>query len=301
MPFKELMLKKAYSSDVDNILFDFYIPVLEHSVRYDRLAGFFSSSSLAVASKGIISLIKNDGYMRLIVSPKLHKRDLQAILSSQEDPEEYIEKLLISELDNLQEGFIKDHVSALGWMIANNRLELKVAIICNDEGDFLSYEEGEKQGIFHQKVGILYDSDGNILSFSGSINESANAWLNNIEEFKVFRSWNTNEEDYVKADVNKFESIWKNSAKRLKVLKVPEAVKRKFIEIAPDDIDQINWDKLYRKKTNNKIILFPHQEEAVNCWFSNNMKGIFEMATGTGVTAKLKCPAIDVVCCPKSA
>ena len=50
-----------------------------------------------------------------------------------------------------------------------------------------------KKGIFHQKVGILEDSKGNKISFSGSDNETAFGWKNNIEEFKVFRSWVENE------------------------------------------------------------------------------------------------------------
>ncbi len=73
MGLKEVKIKKAYSSDFDNILLDFYIPVLSHSVGYNRLAGFFSSSSLAIAARGISRLLKNDGIMRLVVSPKLRK------------------------------------------------------------------------------------------------------------------------------------------------------------------------------------------------------------------------------------
>ena len=50
MSLQELILKRAYDSDSDDILNDFYIPILSNSVRYRRLAGFFSSSSLAVAA-----------------------------------------------------------------------------------------------------------------------------------------------------------------------------------------------------------------------------------------------------------
>jgi hypothetical protein len=41
MSLKELDLKRAYSSDVDEILTDFYVPALERSSEYLRVAGFF--------------------------------------------------------------------------------------------------------------------------------------------------------------------------------------------------------------------------------------------------------------------
>ncbi|MFP4146336.1 MAG: hypothetical protein ACLFSI_01305 [Halorhodospira sp.] len=44
-----------------NILHDFYIPALSRSVQYDRVAGYFSSSSLAAASQGFTRFIENGG------------------------------------------------------------------------------------------------------------------------------------------------------------------------------------------------------------------------------------------------
>ena len=58
MSYKNIKLQKTYSSDDDDILNDFYIPILKESNEYCRLAGFFSSTSLAVASRGILGLIK---------------------------------------------------------------------------------------------------------------------------------------------------------------------------------------------------------------------------------------------------
>ena len=49
----DLKLKKSYDSDSDNIIEGFYIPALSNSSSYKRLTGFFSSTCLAVAAKGI--------------------------------------------------------------------------------------------------------------------------------------------------------------------------------------------------------------------------------------------------------
>ena len=289
MSLRTIHLKKTYSSEHDDILYDFYIPVLQESIEYDRLAGFFSSTSLAIAAKGILGLIKNGGNLKLIVAPKLTKKDLETILESYtEAPERYIENIMVTELEKLEDEFIRNHVFALGWLIANRKLEIKVAIPHNDEGFPLCYEEVQQRGLFHQKVGVLKDKDGNIITFSGSINETASGWLENIEEFKVFRNWEILEEEYVHADVSKFEKFWYNQSPKVRVIDIPNAVRRKLIEIAPNDIEKLDLLKWYKKIKN--VELYQHQKNAVDAWFRNNMKGIFEMATGTGKTfAALGC------------
>ena len=63
MSFQDLHLDVSYESDSNKnqLLDNFYIPVLENSKKYFRIAGFFSSTSLSIAAEGIEGLIKNDG------------------------------------------------------------------------------------------------------------------------------------------------------------------------------------------------------------------------------------------------
>lgn len=302
--------KNAYSSDMDNILHDFYIPALESSVEYNRLAGFFSSTSLAIAARGIVGLIRNGGTFNLVVSPKLDKDDLKTIIDSGKEPTRFVEMKMLEELDNLENEFVRDHVFALGWMIANKKLKIRVTIIFDTEGKLLSYQDVQRNGIFHQKVGILKDVDGNIMTFSGSVNETAAGWLDNIEEFKVFRSWKTGEERYAKADITKFDRFWNNRWCRGMTMDVPQAVEKRLIEIAPRDIENVDFQRWYKKPTQNKedIELFSHQKDAVRQWLEHDMKGIFEMATGTGKTytalgclqkaSKTRSKLTTVITCP---
>jgi len=291
--FKNISLKKAYTSDADDVLQDFYIPALTESIEYRRLAGFFSSSSLAIAGRGIAGLISNGGIMKLVASPKFQRQDLDMLAESHEDPEKFMAEKMLCDLERLENELIEDHVRALGWMVATKRLEIRVAILQDEYGNLMSYEEGERGGIFHQKVGILKDAQGNTLSFSGSVNESAAGWFENIEEFKVFRDWELSEREYVEADISKFDGFWNNQSKRVRVVQIPHAIEEKLIKIAPDDIEKLNLDKWYRRylpSTATPIQLFQHQNEAVEAWAKNEMKGILEMATGTGKTfAALGC------------
>ena len=79
MSLRDLSLKKSYDSDEDDILNSFYIPSLENSIKYQRLAGFFNSITLALAARGIAGLILNRGKMELLCGAKLTKADLKSI------------------------------------------------------------------------------------------------------------------------------------------------------------------------------------------------------------------------------
>ena len=232
--------------------------------------------------------------MKLISGAKFRREDIEAIVEAYESPERVIERTMLEELENLEDEFVKDHVRALGWMIAKDKLEIKIAIVCDNNGYPLDEMAVNKRGIFHQKIGILEDMEGNHISFSGSENESATGWHSNIEEFKVFRSWVESEKEYFDADRKKFEKFWSGYPKRTRVIDIPTAIREKLIEIAPDDIDSLNLDRwlelgIYSRER-LQIILRAYQKKAINNWLAKNRRGIFEMATGTGKTfAALEC------------
>lgn len=303
---RDLHLKKAYSSDVDDILNDFYIPALSNSIEYRRLAGFFSSTCLAIAARGIVNLIKNEGTMKLIVSPYFQKKDHLVIEEVIDDPMKFVEEKMLEELNCIENDFINDHVRALGWMLANKYLEIRVALVLPDNS-YINMQNISDSGIFHQKVAVLTDVNNDIITFSGSINESAMGWLGDVEEFKVFRSWETFENEYVQADLNKFNRFWDGKSPKVRIMPLPQAVAEKLIKIAPNNIDDLKIEKWYKSKS-AKWMLHEYQKKAIASWFSHGMKGIFEMATGTGKTfTALGCvedvfnlnePTLVIITCP---
>ena len=285
MSLRNLNLRCAYDSDVDDILTNFYVPALSVPVQYDRLTGFFSSTSLAAAAKGISGLIRNGGSIRLVTSPIFQEQDIIAIREAIDTPETVLERVMLRELDSLEEEFVKDHVRVLGWMIAKGKLRIKVALVLDHTGVPLGFNEVSKQGIFHQKVGILEDIEGNKLSFSGSDNESAKGWQSNIEEFKVFRSWVEAEKSYFEADALKFQRFWEGNSRRTKILDMPKAIEERLIKIAPNSFEELDIDKWIQKSSSVVGVgLREYQKQAVRSWLENGKKGILEMATGTGKT-----------------
>src|SRR5437868_5052044 len=74
----------------DDRLNRFFIPALAASVRYDRAAGYFSSSMLAVAAAGVVRLITNGGAMRLLCGADLSEDDVAAIKQGHEQLAEVV-------------------------------------------------------------------------------------------------------------------------------------------------------------------------------------------------------------------
>ncbi len=309
--FKTLDLKSSYETGQDDLIEEFYAPVLKCAASYNRIAGFFSSTSLAVAAKGIAGLIRNNGKMRLISCPRLDERDVEVIKEALEDPGQFLEgKLGEAIQDDVEDSFQENHLQALGWMLAHGYLEIKLALVCLN-GKLCTADEMERTGVFHQKAGILTDLDGNKISFSGSINETASGWLNNIEEFKVFRSWNE-ERKYLKSDEKKFQAFWENTRNNVRTYPLPEAVRKKLIEKSRSFSLEGLIAQSYKKHRQKKQILdtlglFPYQKEAVGQWEKNGCKLLLQMATGTGKTrTALGCMArlgqerlVVVVACPQ--
>ena len=82
MSFLELNLKTEYRSRRDDVIKDFYNPVLTQAILYKRAVGFFSSSALVAMSAGICGLIKNGGSIQMIASPHLSQEDLDGGFTS---------------------------------------------------------------------------------------------------------------------------------------------------------------------------------------------------------------------------
>lgn len=304
----DLNIKKAYSSDDSDILNDFYIPALECSCEYYRLTGYFSSKSLFLASRGIQGLINNNGTIKLISSPFFSEEDINVIKSSTLN-EDLLSETLNRSMEEDDTNLHGNNLKILAYLLKTYKLEIRIAVILNELKIPLTGHEMESRGIFHQKVGILRDTSNNTVSFSGSINETAAAWKSNIEEFKVFRGWEKEELEYVKTDILKFEKYWNGDSGNLKIYNLPSAVKENILR--RNSTYKTEKDKNTQdQNVNNKLLmpLFDYQERAILSWQSNNYKGIFEMATGTGKTyTALNCylqllqdnpPFVTIISCP---
>ena len=171
---------------------------LSESVAYDRNTFTFTANGLVAAAAGLAGLLRNDGRVRIICEPKgLSAEVHQAIIAGH--TQALLDAAPPEDLTNITEGDIrgKNQLDMITWLVAQGRLEIRVAL-----------PKTAEQGIFHDKTGIITDSDGNRVSFDGIPNETEAGWGRNYERFHLFRSWS--EPERVKDDVEHFERLWSN-------------------------------------------------------------------------------------------
>ena len=173
----------SYRHEDGDLIRLFYVPALSCAVQYDRMTGYFSADALVLAARGIERLIANGGKMRLIVGCTLDVDEIEAVERGY-DLREQVEKKLASIKLTPPDPRDRYGLEALAWMVAKQCLDIKVAIPTNAQGEPIVV-----RGIYHEKVGILTDREGNRLSFSGSINETGAGWISNRESFHVHLSW----------------------------------------------------------------------------------------------------------------
>lgn len=286
MSLQDIEIKDEYRSLIDNVAKDFYIPLLKVAISYKRAVGFFSSSALVEISKGIAGLIQNGGKIQLVASPYLSDDDVEAMRKGYELRESIVEKALLRELKDVTDSFEKDRLNLLANLIADGVLDIKIALT-EKNGEF---------GMYHEKMGIISDLQGNKVAFSGSMNESATAMMINYEAIDVFCSWN-GDTQRVSAKENAFESIWNNVEPNIRTIYFPK-VSDMIIEKYKRNASNYNIDEeeLYTSKVceetpryvganiPNHIKLHDYQISAIDKWEENNYRGIFDMATGTGKT-----------------
>ena len=284
MSYKDLIIKKEYRSLIDNMARDFYIPLLKETIVYKRAVGFFSSSVLAEISKGIIGLVNNCGTIKLITSPKLTDEDITAIRTGYADRKTVIKNALRRELKEPKNSMQAERLNFLVNLISDGILDIKIAIT----------EENDKIGMYHEKVGILLDREGNKIAFSGSMNETANALLANYETIDVFCSW-CDEADRIKIKEEAFDSIWNKNGSHIITYDMEDISDELIKKYRTNSIIYKQYDgrkdlvveeekSLSFFKVPDKFEFYDYQKDAIYNWLNNQCCGIFDMATGTGKT-----------------
>lgn len=284
--------------------FQFYLDALLESKSFDLLLGYFSSSAIRVLSLGFAKFITSNGKMRMIVNDILSEQDKEAILNGQSEtfkspPLNFTDlNSLRSTLDEYGIHFFQ----CLSWLIANNRIQIVVIKPKNGKG------------ISHYKSGIFGDGE-NKVGFKASCNFTSYGLLENLEEIETYLSWeNGRSSKFIKNQSEYFEKIYSGKADFVEYVDVSQVQIAIRDEFGNKDINELlvqEADLLAKKRSSpvnkrvekilfkaeekvEKYLLEPrfpypegpraYQQEAYANWVSNDRKGIFAMATGTGKT-----------------
>lgn len=264
MNYKDLKLKNSYiSCGEENIVKSFLIPALNYTKVYKRSVGFFSSSVFELIMDGIGNMVRKNGRIYLIASPKLDEDDINAINTGYEKRKMVINNSFSRGFAEELEKFDDYNLQLLSDLIEHEILDIKIAV-------------PHTLGQYHDKLGILQDFDGNKIAFYGSSNSSKNGYQDNYEKIRLSKSWTEAGAEIVNEEEEEFDSLWNNTNKFVEVYEYRESARKQILEI----IDR-RKNGNYR---NEPIKLRGYQEEAINNWVNNNYHGFYVMATGTGKT-----------------
>ena len=205
------------------------------------------------------------------------KRSQQALLRQLHEPVNY---------------YASERMNMLANLVADGILDIRIAYTMDRSG----------MGMYHEKMGIIEDDEGNVIAFSGSNNESATAMSINYETMDVFRNWgDSSEKERVQLKCNAFHSIWNNNEPNIEVMEF-ENITKTLIEKYRRKSTNFNIDKeeypdgvsAEGERSIDKTTIAPripegfelrdYQVEAIDKWEEQDFKGIFDMATGTGKT-----------------
>lgn len=295
---KQRAWKTVYRTGTDNLLKDFYLPALERSSSYKRAVGYFTSELLIQAAEGVAALVSAGGKMQLVIGNPVSEEEYDAIKQGA-SAAAYFEGLyeqLKTTLESESETLSKKRLQVLAWMVATGSMEIKFAF--------------RKHGMYHEKVGILTDSEGDRLIFQGSANETVRAMsiFANSESISVYKSWEEAAyEGYGKFYEDGFDELWSGRAMNTAILDLPSIQYEKIAELAPKNgvpsqdfehkvVEQIALNELFYADKyvshphipafigNNAFSLRDHQKRALNSWKAASYKGIMKLATGAGKT-----------------
>ena len=293
MSLSDLKFKTRYKTNRgDDLLNGFYLPALKETVIYERAVGYFRSSSLILAARGLSTLLHSDnGMVRLIASPDLSADDIEAIKQGYESRDDVVSTAAKRALENVESQLGKNRLSILSWLISEGRLDVKLAIRTDDL-------DRATTGIYHEKIGVMHDSQGNSVSFEGSSNETMGGLFHNFESVSVHRSW-ADPEGRAAEIKDDFNLLWKESEKGVRVLDFTKVTSEFLAEYKnnsrptkENEIDSERAELINVPITHERtgfyippsLKLREYQSDVIEAWIRKKCHGTYALATGTGKT-----------------
>ena len=303
MSLRNIDYKPDYNKTNCNIAEEFYLPSMNNSIMYDRISGYFGSTVYLIAWSSLKRFVENNGKIRVICSPCISDEDGKAIeegyITREQD---IINQSIEREINDLfSSPVLEKPARVLACLVAEGILDVKIAVPSKNQAPNI-------KRLFHDKVGIFTDSNGDSVGFRGSMNETFQGLSDdgNIESIDVFTSWEDEKDRFrVQNAQSYFDKLWDNNLDGTNVYSFPEASRRDLINKS----NGYNWEELTREiqvtvslkdkwrpdKSNYSKSPRKHQIEALEGWVKNNRRGIFEHATGSGKTFTAICAIRDAL------
>lgn len=230
--------------------------------------------------------------MQLICSPHLDRTDAEAIANGYRSAPALFREARLPLLTLSSQKLAARMPQLIEWLVATRRLDVRIALFEHSFSD---------RQIYHEKLGIFQDSEGNYLAFSGSANESDSGLARNFEVVDVYRSWEKVEARRAATKRSDFDLLWHSETPPLEVLPFARAARDGRLVLMDDDGPATSVQRKHAVQSQQdsrrigdrleetigipgSLFLRPHQKRAIEKWFMHGGNGVLEMATGSGKT-----------------
>ena len=156
---------------------------LQGAKRYDRIAGYFSSSILEVAGEALASV---EGGIRVVCNSELSKRDVEVAKLAQAA----LRREWCDSKPELLGEMAKPRFERLYILLASRKLQVRVL-------------PDDAFGLIHGKAGVITLADGRRTCFLGSANETRRAFRLNYELI-----WEDGSPEAVAWVQEEFDALW---------------------------------------------------------------------------------------------
>ena len=208
MDLRSIALKDQYRSDKDDLISNFFLPCLSNCIKYDRCIEYISIKSLITISFGFQNFIDENAKIRIITGNRFRSFDLNTLI-----------KLFVDQNKESSKSIVQNNkIDMLKHIIKQKKIELKIAIPRSENLD----------GVFAEKLGIFKDTYNNVVSFSGTSNETFNYQDKNFESIDIFTSWN--DKSRIETKINDFDNIWNNNLEYVKVYDFNDAERKSLLK-----------------------------------------------------------------------
>lgn len=221
---------------------------LEGAKKYDRIAGYFSSSILEVAGEALDSV---EGTVRVVCNSQLEPEDVKTARAALAA----IRKEWCAEEPEKIGKEARGRFSKLYQYLKSGKLQVRVL-------------PDKAFGLIHGKAGVITNGDGTKTAFMGSINETLSAWKRNYELV-----WEDDSEDAINWVQEEFDALWNHPDYKMLAEFIIEDIgriaKREVIpsliewQKQPDAASAIVESPVYR----NELGLWEHQKYFIDIAF----------------------------------
>lgn len=300
----------------------FFSECLCNSTQFDLMLGFFSSSAINVLADGFASFLYNGGRMRLVINDILTEQDKAAFANGTQDNLPFFDLSDLEKLKSTLSERDTHFFECLSWLIKNDRLEVKIVApkegigishtktgVFGDGVDYVAFDGScnfSRSALIDniESLTVSCEWDGNIEAEKAKdIKEDFETVFNGKDETIVYKTTEQVRTKLVEGFKDKsltslLEDEYKLIDQHAKKKELPSTVKR-ALEKAKQRVSEA-ISKTKEKKTAENLSIdtiyesepsFPYasgprdyQQQAFENWKSNNQRGLFAMATGTGKT-----------------